>query len=49
MYGMRFAQIAQDLCNDLDAQTQDLAPNEALVAKKIIISPRPEFLLGSDS
>ena len=37
MYGMRFAQIAQDLCNDLDAQTQDLAPNEALAAKKMII------------
>ena len=31
MYGMRFAQIAQDMCNYLDAQTQDLAPNEALV------------------
>ena len=37
MYGMRFAQIAQDMCNYLDAQTQDLAPNEALVAKKMII------------
>lgn len=37
MYGMRFAQIAQDLCNDLDAQTQDLAPNEALAAKKMNI------------
>ena len=31
MYGMRFAQIAQDMCNYLDAQTQDLAPNEALL------------------
>ena len=37
MYGMRFAQIAQDMCNYLDAQTKDLAPNEALVAKKMII------------
>ena len=37
MYGMRFAQIAQDMCNYLDAQTQDLAPNEALAAKKMII------------
>ena len=37
MYGMRFAQIAQDMCNYLDAQTQDLAPNEALAAKKVII------------
>ena len=36
-YGMRFAQIAQDMCNYLDAQTKDLAPNEALVAKKMII------------
>ncbi len=38
MYGMRFAQIAQDMCNYLDAQTKDLAPNEALVAKKMIIA-----------
>ena len=43
MYGMRFAQIAQDMCNYLDGrrpnfrQTKDLAPNEALVAKKMII------------
>ena len=37
MYGMRFAQVAQDMCNYLDAQTQDLAPNETLVAKKMII------------
>ena len=37
MYGMRFAQIAQDMCNYLDAQTQDLAPNEALAAKKMVI------------
>ena len=27
MYGMRFAQIAQDMCNYLDAQTQGLSSN----------------------
>ena len=41
MYGMRFAQIAQDMCNYLDAQTQDLAPREALVA---IENDRPQVV-----